>query len=377
MTQFTQSELIRYSRHLTLPDLGLAGQQKLREARVLIVGAGGLGSPAAMYLAAAGVGTLGIVDADMVESSNLQRQVIHGTGALRRLKTESARERIADLNPHVKVETFNHRLDSTNALEIVDQFDIVLDGTDNFPTRYLINDASILTGTPNMYGAIFQFSGQASVFGLNDGPCYRCLFREPPPPGTVPSCAEAGVFGVLPGVIGSIQALESIKHIVGIGDGLSGRLVLFDALEMSFREIELRRDPDCAACGANPTVTELIDYEDFCGLRNVGASVADITPAQLHELMSGRHGLTLLDVREPHEFDIAAIPGSTLIPLSDLPANITSLNPHQQVIAICHHGPRARHAAEILRGAGFENTRVLSGGVDGWAREVDPDMARY
>jgi adenylyltransferase/sulfurtransferase len=374
-------EILRYSRHLILPDIGLAGQERLKAARVLLVGAGGLGSPAALYLAAAGVGTIGLVDWDVVDVTNLQRQIIHGTSAIGGSKLDSARARLLDLNPHVHVETFSARLTSENAMEVLRGFDIVVDGSDNFPTRYLINDACVLLGKPNVYGSIFRFDGQASVFDARVGPCYRCLFSEPPPPDLVPSCAEGGVLGVLPGIIGSIQALETIKLIVGVGETLVGRLLLCDARRMQFRELALAKDPDCPVCGTHPTVTALIDYEAFCGLGNGGPGSkrdgVEINPTELKKEWTANPKLVVLDVREPHEYEIARIEGARLIPLSELLGRLRELDRRAEIVAHCHHGIRSLQAREILKGAGFANVRSLSGGIDAWAREVDPNVPRY
>ena len=380
MTPLSHEELLRYSRHLTLPDVGLDGQAKLGDARVLLIGAGGLGSPAALYLAAAGVGTLGLVDFDLVDRSNLQRQIIHGTSAIGTPKIESARARLRDVNPHVQVETFGERLTSGNALQILRGFDIVVDGSDNFPTRYLVNDACVLLGKPNVYGAVFRFDGQVSVFHAHEGPCYRCLYAEPPPPELVPSCAEGGVLGVLPGVIGSLQALEAIKLIVGFGETLIGRLLLFDGRRMQFRELTLQKDPDCPVCGAHPTVTGLIDYEAFCGVGAEGHGTGDeveITALELRRERDRKPDLVLLDVREPREADIAHIDGARNIPLRELPGRLAELSGHGEIVTLCHHGPRSLKAREILRGAGFANVRSLAGGIDAWAREVDPEVPRY
>ena len=380
MTPLSHEELLRYSRHLTLPDVGLDGQAKLGDARVLLIGAGGLGSPAALYLAAAGVGTLGLVDFDLVDRSNLQRQIIHGTSAIGTPKIESARARLRDVNPHVQVETFGERLTSGNALQILRGFDIVVDGSDNFPTRYLVNDACALLGKPNVYGAVFRFDGQVSVFHAREGPCYRCLYAEPPPPELVPSCAEGGVLGVLPGVIGSLQALEAIKLIVGFGETLIGRLLLFDGRRMQFRELTLQKDPDCPVCGAHPTVTGLIDYEAFCGVGAEGHGTGDeveITALELRRERDRKPDLVLLDVREPREADIAHIDGARNIPLRELPGRLAELSGHGEIVTLCHHGPRSLKAREILRGAGFANVRSLAGGIDAWAREVDPEVPRY
>ncbi|MGQ0702120.1 MAG: molybdopterin-synthase adenylyltransferase MoeB [Gemmatimonadales bacterium] len=373
------AELVRYARHLILPEVGPAGQERLAAARVLIVGAGGLGSPAALYLAAAGVGTLGIVDADAVELSNLQRQVLHGTGAIGRPKTESARERLLDLNPQVRVELHPVRLGSANALDLLGRYDLTIDGSDNFPTRYLVNDASVLLGKPYVYGSIFRFDGQVSVFAApgRAGPCYRCLFAEPPPPDLVPNCAEAGVLGVLPGVVGSLQALEAIKWILGTGESLVGRLLLIDALRVRFRELAVSRDPACAACGDAPTLTRLIDYEAYCGVPDSAAPAgAEITALELAAAGEGGNGLVVLDVREPWEWEIARIPGSRLVPLGELPGRLAELSPHEEIVTVCHKGKRSLMAQQLLQGAGFK-ARSLAGGIDQWAAEVDPGMARY
>ncbi|HET8712880.1 MAG TPA: molybdopterin-synthase adenylyltransferase MoeB [Gemmatimonadales bacterium] len=379
MTALSHEELLRYSRHLTLPEVGLAGQSKLKQARVLLVGAGGLGSPAALYLAAAGVGTLGIVDFDLVDRSNLQRQILHGTSDIGTAKTESARRRLLDVNPHVAVETFSERLSSQNALDILKSFDVIVDGSDNFPTRYLVNDACVLLGKPDVYGAVFRFDGQISVFSSRHGPCYRCLYAEPPPPDLVPSCAEGGVLGVLPGIVGSLQALEAIKLITGIGEPLTGRLLLFDGRRMQFRELALAKDPDCPVCGPRPTVTALIDYEAFCGVGSVRGNGhdAEITAQELRRERGRKPNLILLDVREPREADIARIEGAQLIPLRELPRAIPHLPAHAEIVTMCHHGPRSLKARELLKGAGFANVRSLAGGIDAWSREVDQGVPRY
>ena len=378
LPKLSHEEILRYSRHLILPDVGVAGQRKLKSARVLLVGAGGLGSPAALYLAAAGVGTIGIVDFDVVDQTNLQRQILHGTSRVGVSKLQSAEERLRDINPNVRVETFETRLTSENALDIIRDFDVVADGTDNFPTRYLVNDACVLLGKPNVYGSIFRFEGQASVFYAKEGPCYRCLYAEPPPPGLVPSCAEGGVLGVLPGIIGSIQALETIKLILGAGDSLIGRLLLFDALKLSFRELKLEKDPDCPVCGPRPTVTALIDYEVFCG---VGAEPSydslEVTAAELAAEWKGHPDLLVLDVREPHEHEIARIEGAKLIPLSQLPDRLGDLDGHREIVTHCHHGARSLKALEILKAAGFSKVRSLRGGIDAWSVNVDPGVPRY
>ena len=376
--KLSHEEILRYSRHLILPDVGVEGQKKLKAARVLLVGAGGLGSPAALYLAAAGVGTLGLVDFDVVDKTNLQRQILHGTSAVGTPKLESARARIQDLNPNVQVETFETRLTSENALDIIREFDVVADGTDNFPTRYLVNDACVLLGKPNVYGSIFRFEGQASVFYAKEGPCYRCLYAEPPPAGLVPSCAEGGVLGVLPGIISSIQAMETIKLIVGAGEPLIGRLLLFDALKLQFRELKLEKDPDCPVCGRNPTVTQLIDYEAFCG---IGAEPvydgADVTADEVQDELDAGKELVLLDVRDPHEYEITHIDGAKFIPLGELPARLNELDDHADVVTYCHHGARSLKALEILKAAGFAKVRSLRGGIDAWAVNVEREMPRY
>ncbi len=375
----SQGEVLRYSRHLLLPEVGLAGQRKLKAARVLTIGAGGLGSPLSLYLAAAGVGTIGIVDFDVVDLTNLQRQIVHGTSTLGRPKLESAEARLTDVNPNVRIEKHETRLTSQNALEILGEYDIVVDGSDNFPTRYLVNDACVLLGKPNVYGSIFRFEGQASLFYAKEGPCYRCLYSEPPPPGLVPSCAEGGVLGVLPGIIGSIQALETIKWVLGAGDSLIGRLLLFDALKLRFRELRLRKDPACPLCGEHPSIHELIDYEAFCG---IGAEPdyagPEITAEELRREMGEKgSGVVLIDVREPHEWDIAHIEGARLIPLSQLPERIAELDGHAEIVTHCHHGARSMKALALLKGAGFSRVRSLAGGIDAWADRVEPGMARY
>ena len=378
LPKLSHEEILRYSRHLILPDVGVEGQQKLKAARVLLVGAGGLGSPAALYLAAAGVGTLGLVDFDVVDKTNLQRQILHGTSTVGVSKLQSATARIHDLNPNVRVETFETRLTSENALDIIREFDIVADGTDNFPTRYLVNDACVLLDKPNVYGSIFRFEGQASVFHAKRGPCYRCLYSEPPPPGLVPSCAEGGVLGVLPGIIGSIQAMETIKLILGAGQPLIGRLVLFDALKLQFRELKLEKDPECPVCGAHPTVTELIDYQAFCG---IGAEPsydgAEITAHELRDEWQRNPALVVVDVREPHEYEIAHIDGAVLMPLGELPDRLGELDGHHEIVTHCHHGARSLKALEILKAAGFSKVRSLRGGIDAWAVNVDPALPRY
>jgi sulfur-carrier protein adenylyltransferase/sulfurtransferase len=382
MTTLVQAELLRYSRHLILPDVGVPGQEKLKAARVLLIGAGGLGSPAALYLAAAGVGTLGLVDFDNVDVTNLQRQILHGTKDVGRPKLQSARERIADVNPHVRLETYETALTSKNALDILSGYDIVVDGTDNFATRYLVNDACVLQGKPNVYGSIFRFEGQASVFALPDGPCYRCLFPEPPPPGLVPSCAEGGVLGVLPGLVGTIQATEAIKLIVGAGEPLKGRLLLIDTLGMQFRTVNVRKDPTCPACGTHE-IQALIDYEQFCGIRaaeaepRAVAGFVEIAPRELQSRLSRGEELQLIDVREQFEWDIARIPGARLVPLATLPDVVDSLDRDREVVVYCKGGSRSRAAATHLADAGFPRVTNLTGGILRWQADVDPTLPRY
>jgi molybdopterin/thiamine biosynthesis adenylyltransferase/rhodanese-related sulfurtransferase len=378
LPKLSHTEVLRYSRHLLLPEVGLEGQRKLKAARVLTIGAGGLGSPLSLYLAAAGVGTIGIVEFDAVDLTNLQRQIVHGTSTLGQPKLASAKARLTDLNPSVNIEGHETRLNSANALDILGRYDVIVDGTDNFQTRYLVNDACVLLGKPNVYGSIYRFEGQASLFHAKEGPCYRCLYPEPPPPGLVPSCAEGGVLGVLPGIIGSIQALETIKWILGAGDSLIGRLVLFDALKLRFRELKLRKDPNCPICGENPTIRELIDYEAFCGIGD-GPSYSgrEVTAAELAAELKAKDDLVLIDVREPHEWEIAHIEGARLIPLSELPDRLGELDGHAEIVTQCHRGVRSMRALEILRGAGFTKVRSLAGGIDAWAEQIEPAMARY
>ncbi len=374
------AELLRYGRHLILPEVGLDGQRRIKAASVLVVGAGGLGSPLALYLAAAGVGRIGLVDFDQVDASNLQRQILYGASSVGRPKLEEARRRLQDLNPGVEVATFETRLTSENAFDLIRPYDIVVDGTDNFPTRYLVNDACVLLGKPNVYGSIFRFEGQASVFDAARGPCYRCLYPDPPPPGLVPSCAEGGVLGVLPGVIGLIQGVETLKLILGRGETLIGRLLLFDALAMSFRELKLRKDPDCPLCGERRTVTALIDYEQFCGVAPEGAADAEeweIGPQELKARRERGDELVVVDVREPHEAAIARLPGATLIPLNSLPERVSELDSSREIVLHCHHGQRSMRALEFLRQAGFRKLKNLHGGIDAWSREVDPSVPRY
>ncbi len=379
----SNEEVARYSRHLIMPEVGMDGQLKLKAASVLCIGAGGLGSPVAMYLAAAGVGRLGIVDFDVVDYSNLQRQVIHGTPDVGRPKLDSARDTLNAINPEVHIETHEVALSSANALDVLRGYDVIVDGTDNFPTRYLVNDACVLLGIPNAYGSIFRFEGQASVFGAQDGPCYRCLYPEPPPPGLVPSCAEGGVLGILPGVVGTIQATETVKLIMGVGEPLVGRFLVYDALRMRFRELKLRKDPDCPVCGDNPTVTELIDYEQFCGITPAApapepaAAGDDATVEQLKSRLDGGDGVFILDVREPQEYQICSIPGSTLIPLGDLPSRLGELEGRGEMIVHCKSGARSAKAVKLLREAGFAQARNLQGGILRWIDAVDPSLPKY
>ncbi len=374
-------EFSRYSRHIILPEVGVEGQLKLKQAKVILIGAGGLGAPLGLYLAAAGVGRIGIVDFDVVDASNLQRQVIHGTSDLGRKKLDSAADSIRDINPNVRVDKFDTGLTSQNALDILKDYDIVIDGTDNFPTRYLVNDACILLKKPNVYGSIFRFEGQASVFGYEDGPCYRCLYPEPPPPGLVPSCAEGGVLGILPGIIGLIQATEAVKIILGIGETLKGRLLLYDALGMRFRELKLRRDRDCPVCGDHPTVTKLIDYQQFCGVvpasAQPAASEGVIDPVEVKQKLDRGDDFVLIDVREPYEYQIARIPGARLIPLGDLPKRLNELNPNAEIVAHCRSGQRSQKAVDLMKQNGFKNVRNMTGGILAWSDKVDPSVPKY
>jgi sulfur-carrier protein adenylyltransferase/sulfurtransferase len=376
----TNDEILRYSRHLIMPEVGLEGQQKLKAARVLCIGTGGLGSPLALYLAAAGVGTLGLVDFDVVDFTNLQRQIIHSTSDVGRPKLDSAAEKISAINPYVDIRRFEIRLASDNALDIIRDFDIVVDGTDNFPTRYLVNDACVLLGKPNVYGSIFRFEGQASIFGAPDGPCYRCLYPEPPPPGLVPSCAEGGVLGILPGLIGIIQATETIKLILGSGDPLIGRLLLVDALGMRFRELKLRKNPDCPMCGPQRSITKLIDYQEFCGIRGeeapATANVPEIQPEELDRRLLAGENIFVLDVREPHEYQICNLNGY-LIPLGDLPKRVHELDSSREIVAHCRSGVRSGKAVDFLRQAGFKKVKNLAGGILAWSDKVDPRMPKY
>ncbi|MGZ5018818.1 MAG: molybdopterin-synthase adenylyltransferase MoeB [Chthoniobacterales bacterium] len=373
--RLTSDERLRYSRHLTMPEVTMVGQEKLKAARVLCIGAGGLGSPATMYLAAAGVGTLGLVDADRVELSNLQRQLLYGTKDVGRTKVDAARDRIHEINPHVDVRLHNARFTSENAMEIVADYDVIVDGSDNFPTRYLSNDVCVFARKPNIYGSVFRFDGQTTVFAPHlGGPCYRCLFPEPPPPGTVPNCAEAGVLGVLPGVIGMLQAIEAIKLIIGLGDSLVGRLLHFDAAKMKFREFKLRRDPQCPVCGENPSIREPIDYEQFCGMPS---AVPEISVHELKGKLEAREKFLLVDVRERNEYEIARIDGAKLIPLGEFPRRIAEFDKNSEIVIHCHSGMRSAHAVRLMREAGFEKVSNLAGGIDAWSQEIDASVPRY
>ncbi|HUQ93809.1 MAG TPA: molybdopterin-synthase adenylyltransferase MoeB [Bryobacteraceae bacterium] len=379
----TNEEILRYSRHLILPEVGMEGQLKLKAARVLCIGTGGLGAPIGMYLAAAGVGTIGLVDFDVVDRTNLQRQIIHGTKDIGRKKLDSAAETMLDINPNTNIVRFEVALDSSNALDIMKGYDVVVDGTDNFPTRYLVNDACVLLGIPNVYGSIFRFEGQASVFATKDGPCYRCLYPEPPPPGLVPSCAEGGVLGILPGLIGVVQATEVAKIILGKGETLAGRLMLYDALNMKFREMKLRKSPDCPICGPNKTIHQLIDYQQFCGMppqspaAATAAAEGEIEPAAVKQLIDQKHNFQLIDVREPHEYQICHIPFAKLIPLGDLPKRLQELNPGDEFVMHCKSGVRSGKACDLLRQSGFRNVRNMKGGILAWSDKVDPSVPKY
>ena len=376
----SNDEILRYSRHLIMPEVGMEGQQKLKAAKVLCIGAGGLGSPLTLYLTAAGVGTLGIVDFDVVDYTNLQRQIIHSTNDVGRKKLDSAADKLTALNPFLNLRTFDMKLTSANALDLFREFDIVADGTDNFPTRYLVNDACVLTGKPNVYGSIFRFEGQASVFATEDGPCYRCLYPEPPPPGLVPSCAEGGVLGILPGLVGVIQATETIKLILGQGDSLVGRLLLVDALGMKFRELKLRKNPDCPVCGTHRTITELIDYDQFCGIRGqeepVYGGLSVMSVEELKKKLDAKDDVFILDVREPHEYQICHLNGY-LIPLGDLPKRISELDSSREIVAHCKMGGRSAKAVAFLKQAGFAKVHNLTGGITAWAERIDPKMPKY
>ncbi|MFO0948706.1 MAG: molybdopterin-synthase adenylyltransferase MoeB [Planctomycetota bacterium] len=382
--RLTSAEQTRYSRHLLLPEVGVSGQLKLKNARVLLVGAGGLGSPAALYLAAVGVGTLGIVDFDRVDLSNLQRQLLHGTKDVGRLKIDSARERLGDINPEIDVRTHEVRLSKENALKIFSDYDVILDGTDNFATRYLVNDACVMLKKPNVHGSIFRFEGQVSVFWPPKGPCYRCLFPEPPPPGAVPSCAEGGVLGILPGTVGVLQATEAVKIVLGIGRPLVGRLLMYDALNASFREVKLRSDPECPMCGEKPTITQLIDYDLFCSTPKPGdqgsmssPGKTEITPVELKSRLDAGEKVFILDVRNPEEVAICALADTTLIPLAELPNRFKELNADQEIVVHCRSGGRSAQAATFLRQVGFKDVKNLTGGILAWAATVDPRMPTY
>ena len=383
LPELTTDDLSRYSRHLILPEVGTEGQQKLKAARVLCVGTGGLGSPLALYLTAAGIGTLGLVDFDVVDSSNLQRQIIHSTKDIGRKKIDSAEEKLTALNPAIKIVKHETMLTSANALDIIKDYDIVADGTDNFPTRYLVNDACVLLGKPNAYGSIFRFEGQASVFATKEGPCYRCLYPEPPPPGLVPSCAEGGVLGILPGLVGVIQATEAIKLILGKGDSLVGRLLLVDALNMRFRELKLRKNPECPVCGTNPTVTALIDYDHFCGIvpetpqeKNVKNGIPQLSVKELKARRDAGEDIFLLDVREPYEVQIAQI-GGTVIPQNDVPNRLAEIPRDREIVVHCRSGARSQRIAEFLKQSGYQNVVNLAGGILAWSDEIDPSVQKY
>jgi adenylyltransferase/sulfurtransferase len=383
LPDLSRDEILRYSRHLLIPEVALEGQKKLLSSSVLIIGTGGLGSPVALYLAAAGLGRIGLVDFDVVDSSNLQRQIIHGTGTVGTLKVESARARLHDLNPDIQVDIYNEPFTSENAMRIAHDYDLLIDGTDNFPTRYLVNDLAVLTGKPDVFGSIYRFDGQASVFYAKEGPCYRCLFPEPPPPGLVPSCAEGGVLGVLPGTIGTIQATEAIKLLLGIGSSLVGRLLLYDALDMSFETIKLKKNPDCVVCGTHPSVTKLIDYEEFCGVpgfdHDEGSAGKnwDISASDLAARLRGGEKIRLIDVREPHELAISSLPAEENFPLGQLAARLSELDSAQELVLFCKTGVRSTRALELLVSAGFKKVKNLHGGINAWAREVDPKLPIY
>jgi adenylyltransferase/sulfurtransferase len=383
LPELSHSEILRYSRHLLIPEVGLQGQRKLKASSILLIGTGGLGSPVALYLAAAGIGRIGLVDYDVVDFSNLQRQVIHGTSSIEVPKVESARARMLDLNPDIQVDIYDQPFTSANALQIAQDYDLIIDGTDNFPTRYLTNDLCVLTGKVNVYGSIFRFDGQVSVFDARRGPCYRCLFPEPPPPGLVPSCAEGGVLGILPGTIGTLQATEAIKVLLGIGEPLIGRLLLYNALDMSFDFVKLRKNPRCKICGPEPEITALIDYEAFCGTplhdQEAGAVGGnwDISAHELAEKVSNGGSLRLVDVREPHELEISRLDGATLIPLGQLAARLSELDSAEEMVVFCKAGTRSARALELLVSAGFRKVKNLKGGINAWAREIDPSLPIY
>jgi len=381
--ELTHEQILRYSRHLLMPEVGLQGQIKLKNSSALVIGTGGLGSPVALYLAAAGIGRIGLVDYDIVDSSNLQRQVIHGTSTVGKLKVESGRDRLQDLNPDIQVDIYNEPYTSENAMRIAKDYDIIIDGTDNFPTRYLTNDVAVFLGKPNIYGSIFRFDGQVSVFYAKEGPCYRCLFPEPPPPGLVPSCAEGGVLGVLPGTVGTLQATEAIKVLLGIGDPLIGKLLLYNALDMSFDFVKLKKNPNCRVCGPNADIKELIDYEEFCGVpghheddTSAGANW-DITALELKERLERDPNLLLLDVREPHELEIASIKGAKNIPLGEVAQRMSELDSAEEMVVFCKRGSRSARAIEILSSAGFKKMKNLKGGINAWAEQVDTNLPLY
>jgi len=382
LPELSRDEILRYSRHLLIPEVGLEGQRKLKNSSALVIGTGGLGSPVALYLAAAGIGRIGLVDYDVVDSSNLQRQVIHGTSTVGKLKVESAKAKLVDLNPEIQVDVYNEPFTSDNALRIARDYDIILDGTDNFPTRYLTNDVAVFLGKPNVYASIYRFDGQASVFYAKEGPCYRCLFPEPPPPGLVPSCAEGGVLGVLPGTIGTIQATEALKVLLGIGEPLIGKLLLYNALDMTFDFVKLKKNPNCRVCGPNADIKELIDYEEFCGVpshdHEEGSAGAnwDITVTELSERVKQNH-LKLLDVREPHELEISALPDAKNIPLGQLAARLSELDSAEEMVIFCKSGARSARGLELLVSAGFKKVKNLKGGINAWAREVDQEIPIY
>lgn len=387
--QLSNQEVMRYGRHLIMPEMGVEGQEKLRAAHILMVGAGGLGSPSALYLAASGVGEMTIIDPDVVDVSNLQRQILHDTSSVGIPKVESAKKRIAEVNPFVKVNAIQDQLSNSNVRELIKNCDIVVDGTDNFQTRYMVNDACVFEKKLNVYGSIFRFDGQSTVFCDPNGPCYRCLYPEPPPPGMVPSCAEGGVLGILPGIVGVIQATEAIKLLIGKGDPLIGRLMLYDALAMKFRELKIRKDPECPVCSAKPTITELQDYEYFCGYghetstddgapsENGSAPLQQISAKQLKEMMYGGRKLTLLDVREPQEWEINQLPNAKLIPLGEVPERMNELDTADDIVVYCHHGMRSARAIGFLQKMGFSKLQNLAGGIDAWASQIDKDMPRY
>jgi adenylyltransferase/sulfurtransferase len=383
LPELSREEILRYSRHLLIPEVGLEGQKKLKNSSALIIGTGGLGSPVSLYLAAAGIGRIGLVDYDVVDSSNLQRQVIHGTSSIGKLKVESAKSKLQDLNPDIQVEVYNEAYTSENALRIAKDYDIILDGTDNFPTRYLTNDVAVMLGKPNVYASIFRFDGQVSVFYAKEGPCYRCLFPEPPPPGLVPSCAEGGVLGVLPGTIGTLQATEALKVLLGIGEPLIGKLLLYNALDMSFDFVKLKKNPNCRVCGPNADIKELIDYEEFCGMPSHDHDDAstdsslDISSLDLKSRLTLDPKLTLLDVREPHELEISAISNAINIPLGQLAGRLAELNTADDMIVFCKAGTRSMRAIELLSSAGFKKLKNLKGGINAWAKEVDTNLPIY